>query len=47
MAVALASETVNVRKISWAEFYRLRPDLKPQAANDNQPAGKQAANAKK
>lgn len=27
-------ETVQIRTISWAEFWRLRPDLRP--ANDNE-----------
>lgn len=26
---------ITVRRISWAEFFRLRPDLRP--ANDNRP----------
>jgi len=25
------------KRISWAEFYRQRPDLRPAAANDNRP----------
>ncbi|MDX8499886.1 hypothetical protein RFM99_15815 [Mesorhizobium sp. VK4C] len=33
MAAALASETINVRRISWQELWKLRPDLRP--ANDN------------
>ncbi|WP_281059305.1 MULTISPECIES: hypothetical protein [unclassified Mesorhizobium] len=33
MAAPLASDTINVRKISWTELWKLRPDLKP--ANDN------------
>ncbi|WP_292414656.1 hypothetical protein [Mesorhizobium sp.] len=37
MAAPLASETINVRRISWAELYKLRPDLVP-PANDNQHA---------
>lgn len=33
--IAVGAETVQVRRISWAEFYRIRPDLKP--VNDNEP----------
>ncbi|WP_301943416.1 hypothetical protein [Mesorhizobium escarrei] len=32
--ITIGAETVQVRRISWAEFYRLRPDLRP--ANDNE-----------
>lgn len=32
--IALGDGTVQVRRISWLEFYRLRPDLKPD--NDNE-----------
>lgn len=31
--IAINDGSVQVRRISWAELYRLRPDLKP--ANDN------------
>ena len=27
--------TITVRRISWREFFKLRPDRKPTAANDN------------
>jgi len=27
--------TITVRPISWATFYKIRPDRKPAAANDN------------
>jgi hypothetical protein len=30
----MSDDSVTKRKISWAQFYKLRPDLKP-AANDN------------
>jgi hypothetical protein len=30
--------TVNVRRISWEAFWRIRPDLRP--ANDNRKAGR-------
>lgn len=29
-----ADETVSVRRVSWADLYRMRPDLR--SANDNQ-----------
>lgn len=32
--VAPMHETVSIRRISWADLYKLRPDLKPD--NDNQ-----------
>lgn len=35
--IAVGAETVQIRSITWAELYRLRPDLKP--ANDNEKAG--------
>lgn len=31
--IAAGAESVQIRRISWAELYRLRPDLKPD--NDN------------
>lgn len=31
--------TITMRRISWREFFKIRPDLKPTAANDNSPAG--------
>lgn len=31
--ITVGSETVQVRTISWPEFWKIRPDLRP--ANDN------------
>lgn len=42
-----ANETVSVRKISWSDLYRLRPDLAPKPANDNQCPTQSAATAAK
>lgn len=33
---------IVVRRISWADFYRLRPDLRP--ANDDEPNEKKEVN---
>lgn len=41
MATPLASDTITKRRISWAELYRLRPDLRP--ANDNKADKEKAA----
>lgn len=38
-----AHETVTRRTISWSDLYRLRPDLTPKAANDNQVANQSSA----
>lgn len=32
-----ANETVTRRTITWADLYKLRPDLAPKPANDNEP----------
>lgn len=32
--ITIGDGSVQIRTISWAEFYRIRPDLKP--ANDNE-----------
>ncbi|WP_292076520.1 hypothetical protein [Mesorhizobium sp.] len=40
MATPLASDTITKRRISWAEFYKIRPDRKP--ANDNSKQDKAA-----
>ncbi|WP_292233219.1 hypothetical protein [Mesorhizobium sp.] len=37
MAASLAADTITKRRISWAELYKLRPDLAP-PANDNDKA---------
>ncbi len=31
--IAVGAETVQIRTLTWPEFYRIRPDLRP--ANDN------------
>lgn len=37
---------ITYRRISWATFYKIRPDRKPTAANDNMPAAGAAAFSK-
>lgn len=32
-----ANETVTKRTITWADLYKLRPDLAPKPDNDNRP----------
>lgn len=41
--IAVGAETVQIRTLSWNEFWRIRPDRKH--ANDNEPAKSLDANA--
>lgn len=41
--MAITGENVTVRRISWVDLYRLRPDLAPKPDNDNKTNKEKAA----